>query len=298
MGFSWTQQFLPFLAQSPYFRQMNFKLTRIAPTPSGFLHLGNAYSFLKTKALAEKHGTKILLRIDDLDRERYRQEYVQDIFDTLDFLEIKIDQGPKNLKEFETEWSQVHRMEKYKEALTQLESIKKVFACDCSRKKIQQLDPSGYYLGQCLERRLPLDKPEVAWRIDTSEADFIPYTEFPNQQKSALIPQDTAFYTVRKKDGLPAYHLTSLVDDLHFGVDLIVRGNDLHASTLAQLDLARILGASQFEKITFHHHAIIRGPKQEKLSKSEGATSIQYLRKQGKKLEDIVELVFPSVDKK
>lgn len=272
---------------------MNFKLTRIAPTPSGYLHLGNAYSFLKTKALAEKQGTKILLRIDDLDRERYRPEYVQDIFDTLDFLEIKIDQGPKNLREFEQEWSQVHRMDKYKEALTQLESLKKVFACDCSRKKIQQLDPSGYYLGQCLERRLSLDKPQVAWRVDTSEADFISFTEYPDQKKSGLIPQDTAFYKVRKKDGLPAYHLTSLVDDLHFGVDLVVRGNDLHASTLAQLDLARILGKAQFEKITFHHHSLIRGPKQEKLSKSDGATSIQYLRKEGKKLKDILNLMGP-----
>lgn len=90
---------------------MNFNLTRIAPTPSGFLHLGNAFSFLKTKALAQKHNAKILLRIDDLDRERYRPEYVQDIFDTLDFLEIKIDLGPKNLQEFESEWSQVLRME-------------------------------------------------------------------------------------------------------------------------------------------------------------------------------------------
>jgi glutamyl/glutaminyl-tRNA synthetase len=277
---------------------MKFKLTRIAPTPSGFLHLGNAYSFLKTKAIAEKHKAKILLRIDDLDRERYRPEYVQDIFDTLDFLEIKIDLGPKNMLEFDNEWSQVHRMKKYEEALNQLKSTGRLFACDCSRKKIQQLDPSGYYLGQCLERRLSLDKSEVAWRIDTSEADFVQFIEYPDHKKSALIPHDTAFYTVRKKDGFPAYHLTSLIDDLHFGVDLIVRGNDLHASTLAQLDLARILGASQFEKITFHHHAIIRGPKQEKLSKSEGATSILYLRKQGKKLEDILGLIFPSVDEK
>lgn len=270
---------------------MQFNLTRIAPTPSGFLHLGNAFSFLKTKALAEKHGAKILLRIDDLDRERYRSEYVQDIFDCLDFLEIKIDLGPKNLQEFESEWSQVHRMPKYSEELLRLESSKKVFACDCSRKKIQQLDPSGYYLGQCLERRLALDKPEVAWRIDTSESDFIQYIEYPDQQKSGLIQQDSMFYVVRKKDGLPAYHLTSLIDDLHFGVDLIVRGNDLFPSTLAQLDLARNLGEEKFSQITFHHHSLIRGPKQEKLSKSDGSTSIQYLRKEGKKLQDIFEIL-------
>lgn len=270
---------------------MKFNLTRIAPTPSGFLHLGNAYSFLMTQALAKKHAAKILLRIDDLDRERYRLEYVEDIFATLDFLEIEIDQGPRNFREFETEWSQIHRMDKYQEALLKLRSCDKIFACDCSRKKIQQLDSSGYYLGQCLDRRLSLDKPDVAWRMDTSESEFQRYIEYPDEHRSELIPRDTAFYMVRKRDGLPAYHLSSVVDDLHFGVDLIVRGGDLRSSTLAQLDLASHLGEDRFQKITFHHHSLLRGPKQEKLSKSDGATSIQYLRREGKKLKDILELL-------
>lgn len=270
---------------------MNFSLTRIAPTPSGFLHLGNAYSFLVTKALAERHNAKILLRIDDLDRDRYRTEYVEDIFETLDFLEIKIDHGPKDLREFESEWSQIHRVGKYEEALSRLKASGKIFACDCSRKKIQQLDSSGYYLGQCVDRRLCLDKPEVSWRMDTMEADYVKFREYPDLQKKALIPQGSAFYVVRKKDGLPAYHLTSVIDDLHFGVDLIVRGNDLYSATLAQLDLARHLGEAAFDRITFHHHPLIKGPKQEKLSKSDGVTSIQFLRKEGKTLKDIKAMV-------
>lgn len=270
---------------------MKYSLTRIAPTPSGFLHLGNAYSFLLTQALAKKHGAKILLRIDDLDRERYRPEYVQDIFDTLDFLEIPIDLGPKSVSELESEWSQVHRMQLYEEALAKLRATGKVFSCDCSRNKIQQIDPRGYYLGQCLDRRIPLDKPDTAWRVNTLEADFTQFTEYPNFRKTALIPEETAFYVVRKKDRLPAYHLTSVVDDLHFGVDLIVRGKDLYASTLAQLDLARLLGEERFGKITFLHHGLIKGANQSKLSKSSGDTSIQYLRKEGKKLQDIKNLL-------
>lgn len=266
---------------------MKYSLTRIAPTPSGFLHLGNAYSFLLTWALAKKHGAKILLRIDDLDRERYRPEYVQDIFDTLDFLEIPIDLGPKSIREVETEWSQVHRMRLYEDALTKLQSTGKVFSCDCSRNKIQQIDSRGYYLGQCLDRRIQLDKPDTAWRVNTLEADFTQFTEYPSLQKTDLIPEETAFYVVRKKDRLPAYHLTSVVDDLHFGVDLIVRGKDLYASTLAQLDLARLLGEERFGKITFLHHELIKGPNQSKLSKSAGDTSLQFLRKEGKKLQDI-----------
>jgi len=266
---------------------MTYQLTRIAPTPSGFLHLGNAYSFLLTQALAKKHGAKILLRIDDLDRERYRPEYVQDIFDTLDFLEIEIDLGPKSVSDLESEWSQVHRMPLYEEALATLRESKLVFSCDCSRNKIQQLDSRGYYLGQCLDRRIPLDRPETAWRVNTLDSDFVEFTVYPGKKKTDLIPEEGAFYVVRKKDGLPAYHLSSVVDDIHFGVDLIVRGKDLYASTLAQLDLARILNQPSFATTTFLHHDLLKGPNQTKLSKSAGDTSIQYLRKEGKKLKDI-----------
>jgi glutamyl/glutaminyl-tRNA synthetase len=266
---------------------MKYSLTRIAPTPSGFLHLGNAYSFLLTQALAKKHGAKILLRIDDLDRERYRPEYVQDIFDTLDFLEIQIDLGPKSVAEQESEWSQVHRIQLYEEALEKLPSTGKVFSCDCSRNKIQQMDSRGYYLGQCLDRRIPMDKPDTAWRVNTLEADFTQFTEYPSLQKTDLIPEETAFYVVRKKDRLPAYHLSSVVDDIHFGVDLIVRGKDLYASTLAQLDLARLLGEERFGKSTFLHHQLMKGPNQSKLSKSAGSLALKTLRKEGKKIEDI-----------
>lgn len=270
---------------------MKLQLTRIAPTPSGFLHLGNAFSFLLTKALAERHGAQILLRIDDLDRERYRTQYVQDIFDTLDFLEIKIDRGPKNLSEFESEWSQIHRMALYEEALEKVRTSGKVFACDCSRKKIKRMSPQGYYLGQCLDRRISLNQKETAWRIDTLDSDFIEFKEFPDQKISGLIPEDAAFYMVRKKDGLPSYHLASLVDDLHFGVDLVVRGKDLLSSTYAQLDLEKILGEDRFSHSYFFHHSIFKASDQTKLSKSEGATSIQFLRKEGKKLSDIKEMI-------
>ena len=266
---------------------MDFKLTRIAPTPSGFLHLGNAYSFLVTKALAEKHEAKILLRIDDLDRERYRTESVTDIFESLDFLEIPIDQGPKNPAEFEKEWSQIHRMSLYEAALENVRNSGKVFACDCSRKQIQQMDPRGYYLGYCLDRRQKLHKPDFCWRINTFESDFLELRKYPDQYTKELIPEETAFYMVRKKDGLPSYHLTSVVDDLEFGVDLIIRGQDLYPSSIAQLDLSKILGGERFTSITMHHHPILKGPEREKLSKSSGSMSLQYLRKEGKTLAEI-----------
>ena len=274
---------------------MKFAQTRIAPTPSGYLHLGNAYSFLLTKALAKKHGAKILLRIDDLDRDRYRPEYVEDIFATLDFLEIKIDQGPKNSNEMESTWSQVHRLPIYTEGLAQLEQSKFTFSCTCTRSQILQIDPRGIYLGQCLDRRMPLNKHESSWRINTLDADFLDYIGYPATPKSALIPEEASCYVVRKKDLLPAYQLTSLLDDLHFGVDLIVRGQDLFPSTLAQLDLARILGKEEFAKTTFYHHPLLKGPDQSKLSKSAGAYSIRQLRQDGKSLADLFQLLGKSL---
>lgn len=270
---------------------MEFNLTRIAPTPSGFLHMGNLYSILITKVLAEKHGAKILLRIDDLDRERYKTEYIQDIFDTLDFMEISYDLGPKNMLEFESEWSQNHRLNLYKEGLNKLKSQDILFACDCSRKKIQQMDSSGYYLGHCQDRRIPLDRQETAWRFNTFTSDFIKIKEYPDQQKSYTLPEDTAFFVVRKKDLLPAYQLTSVIDDLHFGVDLIIRGTDLFGSSLAQQLVAGSLGENSLSEVTFLHHKLLKGPNKEKLSKSEGSTSIQFLRSSGKKPEDVYRIL-------
>lgn len=270
---------------------MDFKLTRFAPTPSGFLHLGNLYSFLVTKALAEKTGAKILLRIDDLDRDRYRTEYVQDIFDTLDFMEISYDQGPKTIQEFEQEWSQIHRMNNYLEAIEQIRDKNLVFACECTRKKIQQLDSSGYYLGHCQVRNIPLERNETCWRMDTFDTGFIKIKTYSEGEKSYTLPEDSAFFIVRKKDKLPAYQLTSLIDDVNYGLDLIVRGNDLLGSTLDQQILSNGLGLNSFQEATFHHHPLVKGPKNKKLSKSEGATSIQFLRKEGKKPTDIYQIL-------
>ena len=274
---------------------MNFELTRIAPTPSGYLHLGNAYSFLLTKALAKKYDAKILLRIDDLDRDRYRPEFVQDIFDTLDYLEIKIDQGPKNLLEMESTWSQVHRLPLYSEPLEQLHQNRLTFACTCTRSQILQIDPRGMYLGQCLDRRIPLTREQVAWRINTLDADFLQFQEYPKQAKSSILPEEATCYVVRKKDGLPAYQLCSLIDDLHYGVDLIVRGQDLYPSTLAQLDLARLLGKDSFAQTTFCHHPLLKSLDQKKLSKSAGSSSIQHLREEGKTLADLFLLLGKSL---
>jgi glutamyl/glutaminyl-tRNA synthetase len=267
--------FLPGTPEKPFLR------TRIAPTPSGYLHLGNIYSFVLTATLAHDHGARILLRIDDLDRQRAQPAYIQDIFDTLNFLEIPWHEGPRNADEFEREYSQVHRMDLYSAALAELRQKQALFACDCSRSKILQADASGAYTGHCRTRGVPFDASEVSWRLRTD--NDVPLTvRTLGEPVVEGLPREQTDFVVRKKDGDPAYQLASVIDDEHFGVDLIVRGMDLWPSTFAQLYLARVLGREKFLETTFYHHPLLNSPDGGKLSKSAGATSIQYLRKAGK----------------
>src|ERR1700741_3831562 len=143
----------------------HFNKTRIAPTPSGFLHLGNVLSFAITASIAEKNKAKMLLRIDDLDRDRVNKQYVQDIFDTLNFLEIPWDEGPKNIREYEQEYSQVHRTDIYMAGLQQLKESGNLFACSCSRADVLRLSPDSIYPGTCLDKQIPLDAENVSWRV-------------------------------------------------------------------------------------------------------------------------------------
>jgi glutamyl/glutaminyl-tRNA synthetase len=269
----------------------SFKLTRFAPTPSGFLHIGNIYSFIITHHLAKKNGARVLLRIDDLDRERYKPRFVQDIFDTLHFLEIPYDQGPKDLTDFEQNFAQIHRIPLYEKALKDLRDKKVLFACDCSRKKIEKMNPKGYYTGFCLRRNLPFDQAEITWRIKAKMHLDVPFKELNLGIVNGKLPGILTDFVVRKKDKMPSYQLTSLVDDLHFGVDLIVRGKDLWGSTIAQVYLSRFLQENNFADNTFYHHPLIHGPNNQKLSKSSDVTSIQLLRKMGKKKEDIYKMI-------
>jgi len=271
---------------------LTFRRTRIAPTPSGYLHLGNAYSFKLTADLARHTGAKILLRIDDLDRERVEERYVQDIFDTLHFLGIPWDEGPRDRTDFGQTWSQLHRMRLYRRALEELRQQGVLFACACSRTQIARESAGGAYPGTCRDKGLSLDMPDVSWRVRTDmQRELTMRMTDGTVSNGQLVetkwtgPLDGSIkdFVVRKKDGLPAYQLTSLVDDLHFGVDLIVRGQDLWSSTLAQLYLAKLLpGGMAFASVVFKHHALFTDAGGNKLSKSAGAASIQFLRGEGK----------------
>lgn len=258
-----------------------FNKTRIAPTPSGYLHLGNVLSFAVTALLAKKSGAKILLRIDDLDQARVNKLYLQNIFDTLNFLEIPWHEGPRNLEEFEDNYSQLHRMPMYRDALKQLADEGLVFACTCSRGWLNAGNQCV-----CFDKKIPLSSANASWRLLTGNNADINVKSYNGNIIKAALPGDLHNFIVKKKDGFPAYQLTSVIDDLFFGVDLIVRGEDLWPSTLAQHLLANTLGKNSFADFVFYHHPLLMEAGK-KLSKSAGAVSIRYLRENGKKPADV-----------
>lgn len=257
------------------------RLTRLAPTPSGYLHLGNIASFAVTARLAREAGAKILLRIDDGDAERTRDEYLDDIFDTLRFLEIPWDEGPSDTANFKKQFSQLLRLPLYEKALKKLADAQQVFACNCSRSLLNNYPPQKGYPGFCLKKPLPLDADEVAWRLSPVPEGELQLQQWNKATATISFPDAMRHFVVRKKDGLPAYQICSLIDDLHFGVDFIVRGEDLLGSTAAQLFLAAVLGENRFAETRFFHHPLITEASGIKLSKSAGATSIKSFREKG-----------------
>ncbi|MFN4122759.1 MAG: glutamate--tRNA ligase family protein [Flavobacteriales bacterium] len=242
--------------------------TRIAPTPSGFLHLGNAYNFIITLLFAEKYQAKIFLRIDDADRQRFRMDYLHDVFNTLQLLEIRIDEGPKNAEEFLSDYSQQSRHHLYNELLFHLKNKGVLYPCRLSRSMMNKHFPDGIYHGQFKEQDLDFENPEVVWRVKVPQGTVVRFHDLIQSQVEINLFEAMGDFVVRKRDQFAAYQLSSLVDDQYYGVNLVVRGNDLLTSTAAQLYLAQLGGLHSFLDIRFAHHPLLITPQGEKLSKS------------------------------
>lgn len=144
---------------------MNQKIiSRIAPTPSGFLHAGNVYNFLLTYLFTRAFDGKLYLRIDDYDLPRYRRQYVENIFCVLDMLGIGFDGGPGGVEEFETKFSSKFRLGAYKNALKTLEQKGVCYACECSHS-MKSSFKNGIYAQVCAEKNLKFKKYETAMRL-------------------------------------------------------------------------------------------------------------------------------------
>ena len=240
---------------------------RLAPTPSGYLHTGNALNFILNWLAARHNNGRLLLRIDDLDAERKRPAYVQDVSDSLEWLGLDWDEGPRSVSDFENNWSQHLRMSLYYKQLEKLRATGLLFAC---RKSRSDLAPyQGKYPAAFRNQGLSLDDPDVAWRIATPP-------DFP-------MPD----FVVRRRVGIPAYQVASMVDDVHFGVTHAIRGLDLEPSTQAQQWLASCIDDTDFLKIKFLHHPLLLDASGEKMSKSAGSASLQAQRTAGTSPESV-----------
>ena len=226
---------------------MTVARTRFAPTPSGYLHVGNAAHLLLVKNLAEREGWQIALRIDDGDVARTRPEYVADIFGVLDWLDVEWTVGPRTAQDLVTKWTQQHRSNLYAQAIDALsKSGAPVYVCACSRTQWDGYVGHGCPQG-CSDLELVTHETTLRMAID-DETDVVLW----------------------RRDGTAAYHLASVVDDDYFNVTHIVRGADLRAATRIQRRISQWLPQSRFTNAKVLHHPLIEDPTGRKLSKSAG----------------------------
>lgn len=255
-------------------------MSRFAPSPTGRLHLGHAYSALLGYDLARKNGGRFLLRIEDLDQIRSRAEFVEGIFEDLRWLGI--------------EWDdqivvQSQRGEAYAAALEHLRERNLVYPCFCTRSDIAAAleAPHGstkHYPGIC--RGLP-DDPERrsamphSWRLDAAKAAKIAglpsWTEVGGRRfKSSL--EDLDDVILARKDAPAAYHLACVVDDFESGVTLVARGSDLRSSTPIQRLLQLLLGLGE---PTYFHHPLVAHSDGRRLAKRDLAPTLEAMRRSG-----------------
>jgi glutamyl/glutaminyl-tRNA synthetase len=258
-------------------------LTRFAPSPTGYLHLGHVVNAVWVWGVARALGGRVLLRLEDHDRGRCRPEFEAALLDDLDWLGLVPDLGqPAELRAGRSPYRQSDASEVYQTALERLAAESRVFACDCSRRDLALTagDPFNEetpYGGRCRTRGLePGPGRSLRLRLDPgverfSDARLGEQLQEPHAQCGDLL--------LRDRLGQWTYQFAVVVDDVRQGVDLVVRGADLLASTGRQLRLGRMLGAARAP--VYLHHPLVRKPGGEKLSKSSGDTGIRELREAG-----------------
>lgn len=253
--------------------------TRLAPTPSGYLHAGNAFNFLVTAELAKITGSAVVLRIDDLDAERTRPEFVEDVFRSLEWLGIQVDEGPSGPADFYAHWSQQLRMGRYVEMVDRLKSRGHIYPCNCSRARFDSMDRLVH---RCRSAHCADGPAGTPWRLRIPDRCHVSIKELDGTSSqvdlSALMPDPI----VQQRDtGRPSYQIASLCDDLAMGIRFVVRGADLLPSTACQLHIAALLEEEAFSVVRFHHHALSTDEAGRKLSKSAGSYSLKSMRESG-----------------
>ncbi len=256
--------------------------TRIAPSPTGALHLGNARTFLANWALARQNGWKIVLRIDDLDGPRVKPGADLDAIEILQWLGIDWDDGPFY------ESSCLHH---YRDYLIELAARGQIYPCNCTRKQIEAACLSAPHADQHELRYPGTCRPEiesafdfeslkgtgVAWRLRVPDKS-IQFADQVAGHQTCNVQQQVGDFLVTSKEGIASYQLACVVDDSIAGISDVVRGDDLIASTPRQTILAELLG---FPPVRYWHIPIVVGSDGRRLAKRHGDTTIAFYRKNG-----------------
>ncbi len=257
-------------------------ITRFAPSPTGFLHLGHAFAAHLAHQLARKNKGQFLLRFEDIDHTRVRPDFYSAIEEDLYWLGIAWDAPP---------WKQLDRLDSYQIALDSLKSLGVVYPCYCTRREIESElahltnaphGPEGpLYPGTCRDLvAQPTDK-EPAWRLDSQKAAALtgPLTfRDLSHGPSDVDPHLLGDVILSRKDIGTSYHLAVVCDDAAQCITHVTRGEDLLPSTHVHRLLQKLLGLPE---PIYLHHQLILDDKGERLAKRHDALSLRSLRESG-----------------
>jgi glutamyl-tRNA synthetase len=262
---------------------MNIRKTRLAPSPTGALHLGNARTFLANWLLARQKGWRILLRIEDLDGPRIKTGADRLLIEDLQFLGLDWDEGPIY---------QSSRTDEYQTAIDLLIARGLAYPCTCSRREVELAasaphaeDGASIYPGTCrgkfdsIEAAAKASGRQPAIRFAAPDRDVHFNDAFAGPQ-SINVARRLGDFVIAKSDGAAAYQLAVVVDDLAAGITDIVRGNDLLESTFRQILVYDALGQTAGVPRYFHL-PLITGQDGRRLAKRHGDTRIETYRRQG-----------------
>lgn len=269
---------------------MNYR-GRIAPSPTGYLHLGHARTFWKAQERCRAQAGTLILRNEDLDPARSRPEYVSAMLDDLRWFGFEWQEGPDIGGPF-APYNQSERIESYRAVLETLRQRGFVYPCVCSRKDIQQAaqaphaaDDELIYPGTCRHLEAAnLGDRKFSWRFRVPDGEAISFTDQNLGAQSFLAGKDFGDFVVWRHDDVPSYQLAVVADDATMQISEAVRGADLLVSTARQLLLYRAL---EISAPTFFHCPLMTDEHGERLAKRHDALSLRSLRATGRTSQEL-----------
>jgi glutamyl/glutaminyl-tRNA synthetase len=265
---------------------------RLAPSPTGYLHLGHARTFWMAQQRALDAGGTLILRNEDLDPERSRPHFVEAMIEDLHWLGLEWQEGP-DVGGPLGPYTQSQRVELYRNAWRRLLTQGWLYPCYCSRKDLALAmqaphDDEGIYPGTCRPasgRMAAADTSSAAnWRFRVPTEEVVEFEDGRFGPQRFVAQKDFGDFLVWRRDDLPSYQLAAVADDAAMGITEVVRGADLLKSTARQILLARALGVPS---PAWYHCDLLRDEKGERLAKRHDALSLRRLRERGKQPQEL-----------